>query len=209
MREYAILLSMTLLTQVYIIDQIDPEQAFNQARETIGATSQHYYSKIEQDTKYSWVKSGDMRLSNLPGSGLNALLSVNYNQYGMVFSDQDQAKMIEDEHPEIDQIVPAHWVQVSFDTAYGYQGEKYGEGCNALHSKYVIEFGRWLDQQYLSWAWKDEFNGKVHSGPTRYLEAINFAVGSGTSEEYIEKELKPALQRTQTFSRTPLNELFS
>jgi hypothetical protein len=64
---------------------------------------------------------------------------------------------------------PAHWLAVSFDTAYGYSDER-GYGCGDLHAEYVAKLGQWLDGKGIRWAWENEFTGEIHTGYERLIE---------------------------------------
>lgn len=52
-------------------------------------------------------------------------------------------------------------IEVTFDTAYGYQGEN-GESCSDLHARLIRALGQWLDARGLPWKWQNEYSGEWH-----------------------------------------------
>lgn len=183
---------MTLDTRIYVLDEIDPHEVFHFCRSLIGATGQHTYTD----------KQGT--ISNNPGQGLPAWLML-YYQPGAPLHTPEQAA----EHdpsicnlPGRDWYDPedgpcdgtyhsrACWLDVSFDTAYGYSDDR-GYGCGDLHAEYVSRLGQWLDERGVRWEWMNEFTGEIHQG---YARLVELASGGFEASAWFRTSVLPVIE---------------
>ena len=148
---------MTLSTHVYLLTEADPRDVFFECRRILGAGDRVQWFEDAPDDR--WRDYHILR--NRAGSGLNALLYLRHRPDEMLRATND---CDEDCEPDCtgDWHTPPHWVDLDFDTAYGFHDE-YG-GCGALHARLLFELGGWLDERGVMWAWKNEFSGEVHVG---------------------------------------------
>lgn len=156
---------MTLCTHVYVRDQVEPAEVFAYCRDLLGATDEiTTYKRV--DTDGSWSMGNDL------GQGLDALLWVDYRPDGPLRTpeqEQSHTKWCE-EDCDGSRHEPACWLEVAFDTAYGYR--KDGEGCGQLHARLVAKLGLWLDANNVSWLWENEFTGERHEGYARLSDLV-------------------------------------
>jgi hypothetical protein len=190
---------MTLDTRIYVLDQIRHKDVFAKCGQLIGAT---------ESTEFV---DGPMKLSdewwvwNRPGQGLCALLDVRYRP-GVALRTVEQATEHDDlycnlpggEFFDADEPVcdgadhkPAAWLEVSFDTAYGYRDEQ-GRGCGDLHASLVSQLGQWLDERVVRWLWQNEFTGEIHSG---YGRLIDLCSGGFEAAAWFQTTVAPAIAR--------------
>lgn len=182
---------MTLSTHVYLLTEADPRDVFFKCRDLLGATDAvHWEDDREPPT---WRDSHRAVLRNRAGSGLNALLWVSYHMGGeMLRANHGCDADCEDDctgtwHE------PPHWVDVDFDTAYGYRGPR-GEGCGVLHAQLVSQLGEWLDAQGIMWAWRNEFTGEVHIGD-RYERLFDLMGKGDEARAWFEQIVVPVIER--------------
>lgn len=55
---------------------------------------------------------------------------------------------------------PEAYIEVNWDTAYGYRTER--GGCGDLHAGYITLMAEWCDRRGLGWRWYNEFAGTWH-----------------------------------------------
>lgn len=153
---------MTLDTRVYVLDRIDYRETFTKCAQLLGVTEHH---RIEDRQDGTWnagdrtVESGNpWTIMTAPGQGLPAWLMLHYRPDAPYRTEEQAA-----EHR------PACWLEISFDTAYGYQDEQ-GRGCGDPHASVVAQLGQWLDERGVRWLWLNEFTGEIHSGYDRLVE---------------------------------------
>lgn len=160
---------MTLSTEVYILDEVDPAEVFRFCQALLTK-----YDDRPGAHEQKWKDDGGWRdddsrcIRNEIGQGLPAILDVTYRIGGPLTTEAMAAAHTEDcedaeeschyYHPR------ACWLDVDFDTAYGYR-DKRGWGCSDLHAAVVSELGAWLTSQGIRWEWRNEFTGAVHTGP--------------------------------------------
>ncbi len=165
---------MTLCTHVFIRDHLEPMQALAKARELVGAdeeTEMHLHANRYGD-------AGTWRAGNEAGQGLCALLDVFFRPEGPLREQVDE------------DYGPACWLEVSFDTAYGYAGEN-GEDCGRLHARLVAELGAWLDGLGVAWLWQNEFTGEIHEG---YDRLPDLAGGGEDARDWFSWVVRPAIE---------------
>lgn len=185
---------MTLNTSVFILDPVRPKDVYAKCGQIIGQTERTIFT--DEPTKNfkngEWVPDPDGLCSiwNKPGQGLPALLDVHYRKGGPIKSSDQQCDRYCDEDCENDGHDPAHWIEVQFDTAYGYKDEQ-GRGCGDLHACYVAELGKWLDERHVRWKWENEFTGEIHSGYDRLIELCTGGFGATA---WFQTTVMPALR---------------
>lgn len=189
---------MTLSTNIYVLDEIDPKVVFEKGRELLGCTDDNPW--IEEESSY-WG-DGRRQYMNTPGQGLDAWLTVYYRPDGP-FVDEARAKAeMEKFHEEycvrysdepddcLDVDTLVSYLTINFDTAYGYSDEM-GRGCSQLHADYIINLGQWLDVLGIRWRWENEFTGEVFDG---YQGLIEFAGEGLKARDWFNNVVKPAVQ---------------
>jgi hypothetical protein len=169
---------MTLDTRIYIHGPADYREVFVKCNQLIGADEG---VRFEDKPGNIW---------NKPGQGLCALLDVYYGQGGTALRKPgDHARYCDGEADECFSPcgVPC-WLEVSFDTAYGYRGPE--GGCGDLHARLVAELGRWLDGKGVRWSWQNEFTGEIHQG---YEGLDGLASGGAEASSWFREIVAPAL----------------
>lgn len=140
---------MTLNTHIYVHDRIDHRELFTECGRLIG---------INEGTKIS-DRGGTLMTD--PGQGLPGWLMVRYAP-GRAVQPKPEGHDGDCE-PDCDyQHEPAHWANVSLDTAYSYS-DQFG-GCGDMHARFVAALGGWLAKRKISWSWRNEFTGEIHQG---------------------------------------------
>lgn len=179
---------MTLSTHVFLLSEADPRDVFFECRRLLGATGAH-----------PWTDDPGMRgdgsriLRNKAGVGLPALLWLRYRPGAPLRIDHEQ------HDPDICDDActgmwhdPAHWVDIDFDTAYGYRGPE-GQTCGVLHASLVAQLGQWLDERGVRWAWRNEFTGELHIGD-RYERLFDLFKGGEDASRWFETIIVPAIE---------------
>lgn len=106
-------------------------------------------------------------IANAPGQGFDAWLITEHNN-GRPFEFVAWSEDPEDqEDVEVDRerfaSSPAGYVDLTFDTAYGYRDEL-GRGCSALHADYIVRIAAHAAELGVEIAWNNEFTGEWHDG---------------------------------------------
>lgn len=183
---------MTLNTSVYVLDEADPREVFFACRELLGADDRHPWFDDPRDDGF-W-SDGRHTLRNKAGVGLDALLWLYYKPGKPMVADSSVCDPeICDENCDGHGHKPPHWIDLSFDTAYGYRDEQ-GRTCGVLHASLVAKLGAWLDERGLRWAWQNEFTGEIHIGD-RYEHLYDLFEGGDEAARWFEEIVKPAIER--------------
>ena len=186
---------MTLNTAVYVIDPIDPHEVFRFCQGMLTKyDTEHRRPEAQQwtekqDSTYidgAWqVQPGiPWSLDNQPGQDLPAWLMLSHGGGQPLVTPETAAKHDPDwcnipeasDYDEDEPICdgsthkPACWLQVNFDTTYGYRDN--GMGCGDLHAALVAELGQWLDERGVRWLWKNEYTGEIHDDPKLLIELV-------------------------------------
>ncbi|MFF7067354.1 hypothetical protein [Streptomyces pseudovenezuelae] len=200
---------MTLDTRILILDKAAAREVFDFCRDLLGATERHTFTD-KQDSVYSsaareWLvqDANPWTVNNDPGQGLPAWLMIHYRPDAPLRTAEQAAEHDEDCNlPEnsiyVEEWGPcsgehhhrACWLEVSFDTAYGYRDER-GYGCGDLHAEYISRLGQWLDAKGVRWEWKNEFTGEVHTG---YSRLVDLAFGGFEASAWFRSTVLPAIQ---------------
>jgi hypothetical protein len=199
---------MTLDTRFYILDAVDAHDVFVEGQRLLslydvdGRGSDRQVSSDRQDPTWrdgrEFTELGNpWSIFNQLGRGLPAILDVSYRP-GAPLRTPEQAA----EHDDCDaynepgdppcsetEHRPACWVEISWDTAYGYTGPD-GMGCGDLHARFVAAMAAWCDERSLRWRWRNEFTGEVHDD----LGSLIGLVGSGfEASVWLRSTVLPAL----------------
>lgn len=158
---------MTLDTRLRIFEKVDPEQLWPLASglaKPIDWEGSEPVPEIKSDGE--WVTT-----LNPCGVGYNAWVFMYVNtgaemswHYPPTREDWQRWHQNGDEDDMTwDQYVagygPACWVELSWDTAYGYW-DTLGRGCSDLHRDITEAVGKWLDDQGIDWMAQNEFTGE-------------------------------------------------
>lgn len=147
---------MTLSTNIYILDEVDPHEVFNYCNSNLLKAS----DPRTEDKNDKWSEDGVMTLMNLPGQGLPAWLISHYREDGSPLYSEDQYDDDGSEEPYL--MHPACYMYLDFDTAYGYSDE-YG-GCSTLHARYIVDLFNMLREKGVRIKWQNEFTGEYFDG---------------------------------------------
>lgn len=140
---------MPVTTTVYIHDPVDHTIVFAKCAELTGAPAR---TRTTDD--------GGM-ISTDPDEGGCAWTWVEYGHGGPPLR---TAAAPHSGHCAPDcrcQHAPACWIEAVFDTGDGYRDDHGGPG--ALHQRLVTALGHWLDDQAVSWSWRNHTDGILHS----------------------------------------------
>lgn len=193
---------MTLSTNVYVLDPIDPEEVFR--------FCQGLLTKYDEDRRtpdrqvwsddpcqnYSdgqWIDDPDgrRRIANKLGQGLPGILDITYRTGGPLRTEEQAAQ--HDEHCSDDCSDRWHdqpcWLDVDFDTAYSAKFEG-GMGCGDLHAALVAELGHWLTGKGIRWRWRNEFTGEVHDDPAKLIDLVT---GGFAATAWYQNTVLPAI----------------
>jgi hypothetical protein len=175
---------VTLSTDVYILDEVDPAEVFRFCQGLLTKYDdgrhmppQSQQVRDEQDASYTagtpgvWAVQPDNPWSrdNQLGQGLPAWLMTAYRPDGPLRAEDPGHDEDCDEDCTGNYHARVCWMKVDFDTAYGYK-DKRGWGCGDLHAALLSELGAWLTAQGIRWEWRNEFTGDVHVGPDGLTE---------------------------------------
>lgn len=162
---------MTLNTEIYVLDQIDPRSVFDKAAELIGVRPDYRFTDGPH-----WT-TGLNAIAAKPGQGYDAWLILRYRPDGAIAtadgnvaalaahiadSDPDTHRWCDEDEHDVELEHPC-WLDLSFDTTYGFRGPN-GEDCNDLHASYICKLGAWLDSQGIRWEWENEYTGEIFTG---------------------------------------------
>lgn len=199
---------MTLDTRIFVLDQVDPHEVFHFFRDLLGAQDRHTFTDAQDRTwrkGESFVEPGNAwTVSNDVGQGLPGWLMLHYRPDSPLRTPEQAA-----EHEKSICNLPdaswydaeagpcdgsghwerACWLEVSIDTAYGYQDDR-GYGCGDLHAEYVAKLGQWLDAKGVCWEWQNEFTGEFHAG---YSRLMDLASGGFEASAWFRTNVLPAI----------------
>lgn len=188
---------MTLSTDVYVLDQVDPHEVFAECQRLLSLYDEHHRAPAQQthEDRQDCTWRGGQRtteasspwtISNEPCQNLPAWLFVHYRPGAPLRTAEQSAEHDEEictlpgcgwwtegesEACDGKWHPPACWLSVDFDTAYGYKHN--GMGCGDLHAVLVAELGKWLDARSVRWSWKNEYTGEVHDSAEKLIELVS------------------------------------
>lgn len=188
---------MTLNTEVVATTPCDPHEVFHKCRELLGATDAHPFKDEPRDERWYWDDPGRWRIGNEMGIGLPALMWVVYRP-GLEprLTPQESEAHDGDCEPDCDgsSHAPASWVEIHFDTAYGYRDEQ-GRGCGDLHAQLLFDLGQWFDEREIGWGWQNEFTGDWHY-EDRYRALKELCTGGGQAMAWFTETVMPIIEST-------------
>ncbi|TYK45225.1 hypothetical protein [Actinomadura decatromicini] len=184
---------MTLDTTVYVLDRIPHRDVFVKCNQILGATE----ATLSHDEQLRTWRRGVCKpepgnawhIGNDINQGLCALLDVYYRPDMPLRAADNGCEWYCDPGCGDEHSNPACWLEVSFDTTYGYRDEQ-GRGCGDLHASIVADLGRWLDERGVRWLWQNEFTGEIHSG---YERLIDLCTGGFEATAWFQTTVLPAI----------------
>jgi hypothetical protein len=186
---------MTLDTNIYILDRISHRDVFVKCNQLIGATEA---TEFHNEQIKTW-RNGEGKpepgnawaIGNKACQGLCALLDIYYRPDAALRAADNGCEWYCDPDCSDEHSNPACWLEVSFDTPYGYRDEQ-GRGCGDLHASLVSQLGQWLDERGVRWLWENEFTGEVHSG---YERLVDLCTGGFEASAWFRTSVLPAIER--------------
>lgn len=146
---------MTMTSFVYVLDEMRAKDLFLKCNQLIGAGER---TKTVREQMKTWrngerfVEPGAAwTMYNRAGQGLCALLDLEYRPGAPLrVADEDEG------------FEPECWIEVSFDTAYGWRGPN-DEKCGDLHAVLIAQLGQWLDEGGIRWMWRNDHHSGIRS----------------------------------------------
>jgi len=182
---------MTLATHVYVLDPIPPSEVLDKCRELLGATA-----RVPIQEREGYEGDGSRILGHPIGQGLPALLSIQHRSGAplrTVESIKAHGRWCEPDCDGSDHDGHPCFLDVDFDTSYGYQDDH--GGCGELHARLVAQLGQWLDAQGIRWEWRNEYTGDVHGGDARYERLLDLCERSKQARDWFQNVVMPAVLR--------------
>lgn len=170
---------MTLSTDLYILDPVNPQEVFNFAAGLLGERPDGQPYEWDDGVDEWWGDSPDgRRIAGKPDQGMPAWLMVHYRTGGPIATAADEVVCTDDCDAADGHCGHAResWVTVNWDTAYGYSDDQ-GHNCTTLHAEYIVKVGQWLAESGLRFRWENEYTGEVHDGAD--WKALAAFVGDG------------------------------
>jgi hypothetical protein len=168
---------MTLHTRFLITDKgADPQEVFEVNRLIVGCP----------DSKYTVE---DKSISNSPNQGFDAWLWVDHGDPIAHDCWCDEYRSEGDTESLCSGCTkPTGYVEVNWDTAYGYRSER--GGCGDLHAHYITLMAEWCQRRELGWTWYNEFAGTWH---TSLDDLAGFGKAWGNAREWFDTVAAPAI----------------
>lgn len=195
---------MTLNTNIYVLDEIDPAEVFHQA-----ASLMHVRDDYQFTNGPHWMGSLNA-IAAEPGQGYPAWLILQYRPGGVPIATADGnaaalATHLADTDPEThkycegddhsewerDELYEPCWLSFDYDTAYGYRGPN-GEDCNDLHAGYIRQMGAWFDARGIRWKWQNEYTGEIFTG---YDGLAQFAHNGDQAQGWFTNDVLPKFEQ--------------
>lgn len=157
---------MTLNTTFYITTPgIDPHTVWNALLDMVEPAdfpiSRDKYTEIEDADEKGWGPTGSTMTNTQVGIGLSAWCFMWHNEDGSALAYDDSENTDDPEKEDLDEDIlfsPRGYIELDFDTAYGYHDE-YG-GCSDLHGRIVTHLASIVEEHGGEYIWKDEFTGE-------------------------------------------------
>jgi hypothetical protein len=196
---------VTLNTNVFILDPVNPHDLFSIVLALIAAESGTTVEACRTED------DGKGTLETSCGQGLCAWFRLRYNGDGPLYTAEQQAARTatHDEYCEPGCDGSGHYdpdlfinrpcaLKFDLDTTYGYRDAK--GGCGDLHARLLEATGVWLDARNVRWEWQNEFTGEIFTGhdgletlTTKGREAANWM--NATVTPVIEAQARSASAR--------------
>ncbi|MGW2666093.1 hypothetical protein ACWCW7_34500 [Nocardia tengchongensis] len=147
---------MTLHTRVAVHGEIDGREAFQIALEAIcvaaGEAGRIPTAVVRDPYEH---EDGSVSLGTQIGQGLPGIVDCDY---------RPGAELHPEPNAEDGYLwTPACWVELGWDTAYGFTGRD-GVGCSDLHARSIVIVHQALAQRGIEMSWYNEYTGEWHSG---------------------------------------------
>lgn len=199
---------MTLDTRVYILDEVDPASVFAHCQQLLAVHDEKRRSPAEQKSTNTqdklwldgkWIEGhpdAPWSLDNEPMQGLPAWLMTHYRpgapyrtaEQSAAHDECDEYKEPGDPPCTLTEHDPACWMEISFDTAYGYKHN--GMGCGDPHALLVAGVAGWCTERGLRWKWRNEFTSEVHDD----LESlVGLLSGGSEAQAWFQTTVMPAI----------------
>ncbi|WP_405490381.1 hypothetical protein [Nocardia sp. NBC_00511] len=149
---------MTLHTRVAIHGEIDGQEAFQLALEAIcvaAGEADRIPTAVLRDPCQN--ENGSTSLGTCIGQGLPGIVDCDFRS-GAALHPTDER--LEDSDGVW---TPACWVELGWDTAYGYTGPN-GASCSDLHARAIVIVHRALAARGIGMSWFNEYTCEWHSG---------------------------------------------
>lgn len=188
---------VTLSTNVYALDAVDAHEVFRFCQTMLAKYDEAGRSPDQQrwsDEARTYGEPGAWSIHNHIGQDLPGILDVTYRPNGPLRTAEQAAAHDEDCDDDCSGIYHdvACWLDVDFDTAYGYRDAE-GRGCGDLHALLVAELGQWFVERGVRWSWRNEYTSEVHGGPDRYERLIDLVSGGFESAAWFRTSVMPAI----------------
>lgn len=186
---------MTLSTNIYVLDETGPHELFRHCQTLLTEHDEQGRTWRQQACSDEPMKytPGAWSISNQIGQGLPAILDIEYRPGAPLWTPEQAAECDDDCSEDCggDHYVRACWLNIDFDTSYGYDHN--GMKCGDLHAVLVAQVGQWLDKRGLRWEWRNEFTGDVHGGDERYARLMDLASGGASATDWFKSTALPAI----------------
>ena len=185
---------MTLSTNVYVLDEIDPRRVFIRCQQILQKhdAPRHRPPEAQECSERESWRGGVRMYGNHIDQGLPALLDVHFRP-GAALTPEDPGHGDDcDEDCSGDYHDRVCWLDVDFDTAYGYRAAN-GWRCGDLHAAMVGELGSWLDEQGIRWEWRNESTGEVWGGDDRYARLGELGEAGAAASNWYSTVALPAI----------------
>jgi hypothetical protein len=188
---------VTLSTNIYVLDEVSPHELFRFCQTLLTKYDDEHrpwnrQKCSDKPAHLVWEMPGAWNISNEIGQGLPAILDIKYRPGAPLRAEAASHDEDCDEECSGNYHDRACWLDIDFDTAYGYKDER-GWGCGDLHAALVAELGEWLDAKGVRWEWRNEFTGEVHGGGDRYARLIDLGVGGFEASAWFRTTVMPAI----------------
>lgn len=183
---------MTLDTTILVLDRISHRDVFVKCNQLIGATEATEFrnEQVGSRRKDGPPPGAPWSIGNKAAQGLCALLAIYYRPDAPLRAKDGDCHWFCDPDCDEEDDTRACWLEVSFDTAYGYRDEQ-GRGCGDLHASLVAQLGQWLDERGVRWLWENEFTGEIHSG---YDRLTDLCTGGFEAAAWFRTTVLPAIE---------------
>lgn len=199
---------MTLSTDFYVLDDVDPHEVFMFCQRMLGKYDdagrlpdrQVWADKPQRvfvgPGEWADDPSGRWRVGNQIGQGLPAILDIEYRK-GAPLTTAEESRQCTGNCDTDDEEEPYHhhphpcWLHIDWDTAYSARSG--GLNCGQLHAAFIVELGRWLDERGIRWEWRNEYTGEVHGGEERYSALSGLLEGTDEAQAWFWNSVVPAI----------------
>lgn len=190
---------MTLDTRIYVHTPVDVHELFREGQRLLhlcyldeGSEDRTPERQRFRDEESGWGRYvGAWSIFNEIGQGLPAILDVTYRPDAPLKATAAECdRWCSDPCDRESPHRPAHWCEISLDTAYSYSTAI--GSCTDLHVVLIRAFAQWLDARGASFSWQNEYTGEIHDGLSG-LE--DFASDGRKADAWFRDTVVPAIER--------------